>query len=132
MVLQGRCSSSQSIIITVTDSCPECEADHIDLQALTFNKVTHPSHDPYEAQTGQDIVVKCCVTDELPWLQIAPMSIGRIDIKYRRVDCTPPNPVTIEIDNNVGVGGWLRLVVEVTPLFKSKFACNTMGVRLCG
>ena len=46
-------------------------------------------------------------------LQIAPMAIGRIDIKYRRVECTPPLPVSISIDNNIGVGGWLRLVVEV-------------------
>jgi hypothetical protein len=43
------------------------------------------------------------------------MAIGRIDIQYRRVDCTPPLPVSIAIDNNVGVGGWLRLVVEVRP-----------------
>lgn len=55
-------------------------------------------------------------------LQIAPMAAGRIDIQYRRVDCTPPNPVSIDIDNNVGSGGWLRLVVEVStdiPSFSS-------------
>lgn len=23
----------------ISDECPECEADHIDMQALTFNKV---------------------------------------------------------------------------------------------
>lgn len=23
----------------ITDACPECEADHMDIQALTFNKV---------------------------------------------------------------------------------------------
>jgi len=79
----GRCGSAQSITITITDSCPQCEANHLDIQALTFNK-------------------------------IAPMAVGRIDIQYRRVDCTPPLPVSIAIDNNVGVGGWLRLVVEKT------------------
>ena len=25
----------------VSDACPECEADHIDLQALTYNQVRH-------------------------------------------------------------------------------------------
>lgn len=45
------------------------------------------------------------------------MALGRIDIQYRRVDCTPPNPVSLAIDNNVGVGGWLRLVVEKTAGF---------------
>ena len=40
--LQGRCNSDpsqQSVTVLITDSCPECEADHIDMQALTFNKV---------------------------------------------------------------------------------------------
>ena len=27
------------MVIQITDSCPECEADHIDIQALTFAKV---------------------------------------------------------------------------------------------
>ena len=45
------------------------------------------------------------------------MAIGRIDIQYRRVDCTPPEPVQLAIDSNVGVGGWLRLVVEKTAGF---------------
>lgn len=26
-------------MVTITDVCPECETDHIDMQALTFNKV---------------------------------------------------------------------------------------------
>lgn len=56
---------------------------------------------------------RCMLTEDPSDLQIAPMAIGRIDIQYRRVDCTPPLPVSISIDNNVGVGGWLRLVVEV-------------------
>lgn len=39
---QGRCSldkNQRSVTVTITDSCPECAADHIDMQALTFNKV---------------------------------------------------------------------------------------------
>ncbi|KAL3133546.1 expansin [Trebouxia sp. C0009 RCD-2024] len=44
-------------------------------------------------------------------MQIAPMLNGRIDIKYRRVECTPPVPVKVQIDGNSGPGGWLRLSV---------------------
>ena len=38
----GNCitgSDQVSVIVQITDSCPECEADHFDLQALTYNKV---------------------------------------------------------------------------------------------
>lgn len=40
--VQGRCNSdpnARSVTVMVTDACPECEPDHIDIQALTFNKV---------------------------------------------------------------------------------------------
>ncbi len=38
--MQGRCSGSgNSVTIMVSDACPECEADHIDLQVLTYDKV---------------------------------------------------------------------------------------------
>ena len=40
--LQGRCNSDpsqQSTTVMISDECPECEANHIDMQALTFNKV---------------------------------------------------------------------------------------------
>ena len=42
---------------------------------------------------------------------------GRIDIKYRRVECTPPVPVKVQIDGNSGTGGWLRLAVTVCLVF---------------
>ncbi|KAK9839672.1 hypothetical protein WJX81_004788 [Elliptochloris bilobata] len=80
----GRCSkdpNQRSVTVTITDVCPECESDHIDMQALTFNK-------------------------------IAPMEGGRINIQYRRVECTPPEPLKVNIHANVGVGGWLRIAVE--------------------
>eukprot|EP00884_Botryococcus_braunii_P007083 jgi/Botrbrau1/16376/Bobra.85_2s0001.1 len=64
----------------ITDACPECGAEHIDIQGLTFNK-------------------------------IAPMKGGRIDIMYRRVECTPPSDMRVVIDNNSGAGAWLRLYV---------------------
>lgn len=39
--LQGRCNGNggESVTIMVSDFCPECEADHLDLQALTYNQV---------------------------------------------------------------------------------------------
>lgn len=40
--MQGRCNQdpqSRSVTVMITDSCPECEPDHMDIQALTFNKV---------------------------------------------------------------------------------------------
>ena len=41
--VQGRCgSTSATITVTITDSCPQCEANHIDIQALTFNVVRLP------------------------------------------------------------------------------------------
>ena len=45
--MQGRCNSDpdqRSVTIMITDACPECEADHIDVQALTFLKVQSPLH----------------------------------------------------------------------------------------
>lgn len=33
--MQGRCNSdpnSRSVTILITDSCPECEGDHLDIQ----------------------------------------------------------------------------------------------------
>ena len=44
--LQGRCSkdsNQRSVTVTITDTCPECGSDHIDMQALTFNKVLYLS-----------------------------------------------------------------------------------------
>lgn len=41
LAVQGRCNAdpnSRSVTIMITDCCPECEADHLDIQALTFNK----------------------------------------------------------------------------------------------
>lgn len=38
----GRCrdGGGKSVTITITDSCPECGADHMDLQALVFDKLS--------------------------------------------------------------------------------------------
>ena len=52
---------------------------------------------------------------------------GRIDIKYRRVECTPPVPVKVQIDGNSGPGGWLRLAVTVSP---GSLLCAVSGLAL--
>ena len=39
---KGRCITGPnqvSVIVQITDSCPECGADHLDMQALTFHKL---------------------------------------------------------------------------------------------
>ena len=49
-------------------------------------------------------------------MQIAPWSGGQIYIKYRRVDCTPPGSIRIELMNVNGDYGWLRLTAQVAHL----------------
>ncbi|KAK9869002.1 hypothetical protein WJX84_008231 [Apatococcus fuscideae] len=79
----GRCNGNggESVTIMVSDSCPECEADHLDLQALTYN-------------------------------QLGPMALGRMDIKYRRVNCKPPVNLMVDVDSSSGEGGWIRMTVK--------------------
>ncbi|BDA46491.1 probable Expansin-A7 at N-terminal half [Coccomyxa sp. Obi] len=80
----GRCNqdpNARTITIMITDCCPECGPNHIDIQALTFNKM-------------------------------APMAGGRVDMRYRRVACTPPSDMSVIVDNNRGAGGWIRLQVK--------------------
>ncbi|KAL0021906.1 hypothetical protein WJX79_002021 [Trebouxia sp. C0005] len=80
----GRCNSDpsqRSTTVMISDVCPECEADHLDIQALTYDK-------------------------------IAPMLSGRIDIQYRRVQCTPPSNLVVNIDQNSGTGGFLKMSVS--------------------
>ncbi|KAK9850628.1 hypothetical protein WJX84_001010 [Apatococcus fuscideae] len=79
----GRCNGDggESVTIMVSDACPECEADHLDLQALTYN-------------------------------QLGPMALGRIDIKYRRVNCKPPVNMMVDVDSSSGEGGWIRMTVK--------------------
>ena len=53
------------------------------------------------------------VLESCPCAQIAPMEVGRINIQYRRVECTPPEPLLVSINHNYGPGAWLRIVVSV-------------------
>ena len=54
----------------------------------------------------------------MPCLQIAPMEVGRINIQYRRTECTPPEPLDVDINHNFGAGAWLRIVVSVRGHFQ--------------
>lgn len=41
----GSCQAdpnNRTIVVMISDSCPECEANHLDLQALTWEKVMIP------------------------------------------------------------------------------------------
>ena len=41
--LVGSCQANptlRSIVVQITDQCPECEPDHLDIQALTWAKVS--------------------------------------------------------------------------------------------
>ena len=49
----------------------------------------------------------------LTFNKIAPMQLGRIDIKYRRIACQVPTDMSVIVDANVGAGGWIRLQVKV-------------------
>ena len=44
---------------------------------------------------------------------MAPMALGRINIKYRRVACQVPQNLNVIVDQNRGAGGWIRLQVKV-------------------
>lgn len=82
----GKCNpnwQTNSITFMVTDQCPECQPDQLDLNAAAFQK-------------------------------LAPLVNGRIALQYRRVTCTPQEPVTVRVDANRGSGGWMRLWVMNT------------------
>ena len=56
----------------------------------------------------------CYAVDLLHLVQMSPMLSGRIDIQYRRVECTPPSHLQINIDQNAGSGGFLKMSVTVS------------------
>ena len=62
-------------------------------------------------------------------LQIAPWSGGQIYIRYRKVDCTPPGSIKIELMNVNGDYGWLRLTAQVTITPPPESTCPLCYVR---
>lgn len=81
----------------------------------------------------KDNIVFMCVAhlQALTFNKIAPMALGRIDIKYRRVECKPPQDMNIIVDQNRGAGGWIRLQVKVSnaPLASKKFSLRKLQDR---
>jgi hypothetical protein len=49
----------------------------------------------------------------LTFTKMAPMAGGRVDMRYRRVQCHPPSDLHVIVDQNRGAGGWIRLQVKV-------------------
>ena len=49
----------------------------------------------------------------LTFQKMAPMGNGRVDMRYRRVECHPPSDLSVIVDQNRGAGGWIRLQVKV-------------------
>ena len=49
----------------------------------------------------------------LTFNKVAPMALGRINMRYRRVECKPPSDMNVIVDQNRGSGGWIRLQVKV-------------------
>ncbi|KAK9838158.1 hypothetical protein WJX81_005264 [Elliptochloris bilobata] len=66
----------------------------------------HCNEDPNERSMTDQLV------QALTYLKIAPWRWGVMDIRYRRVQCTPPNDVKVLVDQNRGAGQWLRLSIQ--------------------
>ena len=66
-------------------------------------------------------------------MQIAPWNGGQIYIKYRRVDCTPPGSIRIELMNVNGDYNWLRLTAQASllHLHRPEHACCGSDIAPC-
>jgi hypothetical protein len=53
--------------------------------------------------------------ERLALLQLMNPDIGRMQIRYRRIECTPPEDMKVSVMDFVGSNGWLRLSIEVSP-----------------
>jgi hypothetical protein len=51
-----------SVLVRITDSCPECEEDHIDVQALAFQKIAKPEIGRIKIQYRR---VECLIPGDL-------------------------------------------------------------------
>ncbi len=47
--------------------------------------------------------------------QLAPMSQGRVDMRYRPVDCAPPAGMALNVLNGQGGSGFFKFIVAVRP-----------------
>ncbi|GAB4819909.1 hypothetical protein N2152v2_006955 [Parachlorella kessleri] len=86
--LEGICykdsqGKPKSILVMISDVCPECQDYHIDVQSLSFAKLTNPDY-------------------------------GRINVNYRRIECTPPEDMKVSVMDFVGNNRWLRITIDDT------------------
>jgi len=89
---QGVCKTDSkgvnlSIKVVITDVCPECGSDG------------GPDHVDVQS---------------LAFAKIADPGIGRISIRYRRVECAVPEDLKVSVMDFSGQGGWIRLTVDDT------------------
>lgn len=40
--------------------------------------------------------------------------LGRMNMRYRRVECTPPEDMAVSVMDFAGSNGWLRLAIDVS------------------
>eukprot|EP00884_Botryococcus_braunii_P022964 jgi/Botrbrau1/9351/Bobra.354_2s0009.1 len=78
--------------------------------------------DPSERSVTVMITDSCpeCASNQfdiqaLTFNKIAPMAIGRIAMRYRRVECAPPANMEVKVDSFSGSGGWIRLMETAGP-----------------
>ena len=56
----------------------------------------------------------CCLTPEcLRMPQLGPMAIGRLNIRYRPVQCQPPAGMSISVLNGQSGAGFFKFTVQV-------------------
>ena len=57
----------------------------------------------------------CVLTAAAAIMQIANPSPsgGRINVQYRQVECAPPSDLVVNVNNNDGGNGWIRLDISV-------------------
>lgn len=126
----GSCQANpadRSIVVQITDQCPECGADHMDLQALTWARVSNILMTPFNVYRVNGVILHAHLSVKMDCgqyqqilnhciiVQIANPSPsgGRVNVQSRRVECAPPASITVSVTNNLGNNAWMRLQIMV-------------------
>lgn len=104
----------------ISDVCPECGTDHLDVQATAFAKVGaglawlllgRAAGEAGRQAGGQGTLLPPQLTalPALPSLlppppQMADPGLGRIQMRYRRVECAPPEDMKAGAGRRRGPG----------------------------
>ena len=59
------------------------------------------------------------------------MALGRINMRYHRVECKPPSDMTVIVDQNRGSGGWIRLQVKVSKHLLASLLATLVALEDC-